>query len=150
MLIESLKLEPKADELERGLSPLLYASAFFVLTVSLLEPILSWVAVLALCSVGVRANLYFRPQQKPIAMRTVNLLAILAAVSLAWFSLSIGLLMTMVNLLVMGCAFKLMKINHEKDLKQLFATLVFLTACGFIFQQGIAYAFLYSIVALIF
>ncbi len=149
MLIESLKLEPKADELERGLSPLLYASAFFVLTVSLLEPILSWVAVLALCSVGVRANLYFRPQQKPIAMRTVNLLAILAAVSLAWFSLSIGLLMTMVNLLVMGCAFKLMKINHEKDLKQLFATLVFLTACGFIFQQGIAYAFLYSIVALI-
>lgn len=149
MLVESRKNTITSEQLERRLSPLLYASAFIVLVVSMMEPILIWVALLAVCSVSVRANLYFRPKQAPMAMRTINLLAVLAAIALAWFSLSIGLLMTMVNLLVMGCAFKLMKINHEKDLKQLFATLVFLTACGFIFQQGIAYAVLYSLIAII-
>ncbi|MBT0587312.1 transglutaminase family protein [Alteromonas oceanisediminis] len=128
---------------------LLLSMAYAILVASMTTPVMIWIVILAACACVVRISFYLRWQTAPLRMRTINLLAILGALALAWFSLSIGLLLSMVNLLVMACAFKLMHIAHEKDVKQLFVTLLFLTACGFIFQQSLVYTGLYVSVALI-
>ena len=138
-----------AQQLESGKTALLLAIAFGILTITLFTPVLIWITILAVCATCVRIYVFWKEPTHTLTMRTINLLAVLAALALAWFSLSIGLLLTMVNLLVMACAFKLLKINRRKDLGQLFASLLFLTGCGFIFQQGIAYTAIYVIVILI-
>lgn len=148
MLINSAPLQTE-QQLETGTTALLLAIAFGILTISLFTPVLTWITILAMCATCVRVYVFWRRPTQTLTMRTINLLAVLAALALAWFSLSIGLLLTMVNLLVMACAFKLLKINRRKDLGQLFASLLFLTGCGFIFQQGIAFTAIYIVVIVI-
>ena len=128
---------------------LLLSIAYSLVVVTMVTPVLSWILILALCTFVIRVGFYLERQKTSLATRTVNLLAILAAIALAWFSLSLGLLITMVNLLVMACAFKLLRINSPKDIKQLFASILFLTACGFIFHQGIVYVLIYALNTLV-
>ncbi|MDM7861179.1 DUF3488 and transglutaminase-like domain-containing protein [Alteromonas sp. ASW11-36] len=148
MIVATTKPQSAID-IEQSITPFIMALAYIALVFTMLTPVLSWITVLAVCVVIVRGSFYFRDQQPQIALRTVNLLAILAAITLGWFSLSLGLLLTMVNLLVMACAFKLLRITRRKDLTQLFASLLFLTGCGFIFEQGLLHTSIYVSITLV-
>ena len=147
MLVYQTK--PSSDNFDTDQSikntSILLSMAYAVVTLTLFTPVLSWILILATCACVIRIGFYFSWQVTSIETRTINLLAILAAIALAWFSISLGLLVTMVNLLVMACAFKLMRINSTKDIKQLFSSIVFLTACGLIFQQGIVFFVIYAV-----
>ncbi|WP_100641769.1 transglutaminaseTgpA domain-containing protein [Alteromonas facilis] len=147
LLANSVTMSPQ--RLERSLCMLLLATAYALITATLFTPLLIWISILAGCVTVMRYVLFFRHAHQPMSMRSINLLAVLAAIALAWFSLSLGLLLTMVNLLVMACAFKLMRINNDKDIRQLAATLLFLTGCGFIFEQGIVHSIIYFSITLL-
>ncbi|MDP2537167.1 transglutaminase family protein [Alteromonas stellipolaris] len=116
---------------------MLLATCFMVLTLSLLTPLLTWVVLLAICAVIMQSALYFRWQEYNPSSRTVNLLAVLSLIALGWFGLSIGLLNSMINLLVIACSLKLMLLSRTKDFLQLFCSCIFLVGCGFIFALGI-------------
>jgi transglutaminase-like putative cysteine protease len=116
---------------------MLLATCFMVLTLSLLTPLLTWVILLAICAVIMQSALYFRWQEYNPSSRTVNLLAVLSLIALGWFGLSIGLLNSMINLLVIACSLKLMLLSRTKDFLQLFCSCIFLVGCGFIFALGI-------------
>ncbi len=122
----------------------LLALVFALLTLSLYTPVMLWVSLLLLCTVMVRLALYWGWYHSVPSQRTINLLAILAAVTLAWFSLGLGLLLSMVNLLVMACALKLMLMSKRRDFLQLFISALFLTGCGFIFHQSMWATLFYS------
>ncbi|MBB68369.1 MAG: transglutaminase, partial [Rickettsiales bacterium] len=83
---------------------MLLSTCFMVLTLSLLTPLLTWVILLAICAVIMQSALYFRWQEYNPSSRTVNLLAVLSLIALGWFGLSIGLLNSMINLLVIACS----------------------------------------------
>lgn len=116
---------------------MLLSTCFMVLTLSLLTPLLTWVILLAICAVIMQSALYFRWQEYNPSSRTVNLLAVLSLIALGWFGLSIGLLNSMINLLVIACSLKLMLLSKTKDFLQLFCSCIFLVGCGFIFALGI-------------
>ena len=116
---------------------MLLATCFIVLTFSLLTPLLTWVVLLAICAVIMQTALYFGWQEYNPSSRTVNLLAVLALIALGWFGLSIGLLNSMINLLVIACSLKLMLLSRTRDFLQLFCSCIFLVGCGFIFALGI-------------
>jgi len=116
---------------------MLLATCFMVLTLSLLTPLLTWVVLLAICAVVMQSALYFRWQEYNPSNRTVNLLAVLSLIALGWFGLSIGLLNSMINLLVIACSLKLMLLSRTKDFLQLFCCCMFLVGCGFIFALGL-------------
>lgn len=151
MIFFNSKAEPKHFDTDNSVKSaiILLSIGYGVVVATMLTPVLSWILILGACTCVIRFGFYFGWQVTSIETRTVNLLAILAAVALAWFSLSLGLLITMVNLLVMACAFKLLRVNNAKDIKQLFSSLLFLTACGFIFHQGIVFVVVYTINTLV-
>ncbi|NMH58793.1 transglutaminaseTgpA domain-containing protein [Alteromonas ponticola] len=114
-----------------------------VLSLSLLEPLMVWVILLTLCTLFVRISLYLGWYQNAPNQRTINLLAVLSSLALAWFSLNLGLLFSMINLLVVACSLKLITLSKRRDFLQLFACGLFLIGVGFIFQQGILSALFY-------
>jgi transglutaminase-like putative cysteine protease len=116
---------------------LLLALCFTALCMSLHSVLMVWVIILTLCALGAQLGLYFSHQQHPIATRQVNLLAILSLLALAWFGMSIGLLNSMINLLVIACALKLLQLNAKRDFLQLFSACLFLLGCGFIFNLSV-------------
>lgn len=122
---------------------LLIACTLGGIGLSLFSPLMLWVLVLCLCAVTVRLLLFLGWYPHPPETRTVNLLAILSVLALAWFSFQQGLLLIMVNLLVTACSLKLMVLRQQRDFLQLFLCLVFLCGCGYIFEQNIFYSFLY-------
>ncbi|MEW9798246.1 transglutaminase TgpA family protein [Alteromonas sp. CYL-A6] len=119
------------------------AILFALLSLSLMTPLLLWVLLLAGCAVLVRVALFCGWYQSAPSVRTVNLLAVLCALALAWFSTGLGLLLSMINLLVMACALKLMMMSRRQDFLQLFTAMLFLIGCGFIFAQSYASLFFY-------
>ena len=121
------------------------AVLFALITLSLTSPVLLWVMLLAGCAVMVRIALYLGWYHSAPSVRTINLLALLCAIALAWFGISLGLLLSMVNLLVMACALKLMIMSKRKDFLQLFTAMLFLIGCGFIFAQSIAALTMYLV-----
>lgn len=122
---------------------LLISIVFALLSISLYSPLAFWVLLLAMCGLAVRVVLFFGWYQHAPSKRTVNLLALLSGVTLASFSFSLGLLVSMVNLLVMACALKLMLLSRRRDILQLFVCCLFLTACGFVFEQSVAASLFY-------
>lgn len=116
---------------------LLLAITFIALVMYLITPLLAWVVIIAVCAMGIRVALYFGWQQTSVSSRTVNLLAILAIITLSWFGLAIGLLNSMINLLVIACALKLMLLTHSRDFLQLFTACLFLIGCALIFSLTI-------------
>ncbi len=128
-----------------GYKASLFMALFLMMvSLSLWSPLLIWVILLCLCTVTVRVALYLGLYRHAPSTRTVNLLAVLSAVALAWFSLELGLLKSMVNLLVMSCSLKLLMLSRTKDSLQLFAAGLFLIGCGFIFSQSMAAMAFYS------
>lgn len=121
------------------------AVLFALITLSLTAPVMLWVMLLAGCAVIVRIALYLGWYHSAPSVRTINLLAVLCAIALAWFGMSLGLLLSMVNLLVMACALKLMIMTKRTDFLQLFTAMLFLIGCGFIFAQSIAALTMYLV-----
>jgi len=118
--------------------------ALLLLAFTLGEPLLIWIQILLVSAIGMRLALFFNVQKHLPSIRTINLLALLCAVGLAYSGWHLGLLLGMSNLLAMGCALKLMRMRKHQDYFRLVAATFFLICCGFIFQQSLFFAFLYS------
>ncbi len=131
--------------LNRNLSHLLLSLALVILSVSLFEPVLSWIQVLVFCAFVMRISLYLGIQKHSPSIRTLNLLALLSGLVLAYFSWQLGVLLGMVNLLVMACSLKLMQLRNQRDYYQLVASVLFLISCGFIFEQSIIYSLIFGL-----
>lgn len=128
----------------------LYLSiALLMVTITLTDPVLLWVQILVVCAVTMRGALFFDLQKHLPSVRTVNLLALLSALVLAYSGWHLGLLLGMLNLLVMACALKLMMMRKHRDYFRLITSCLFLVGCGFIFQQSITMSMLYGVVVLL-
>ncbi|NVK55456.1 MAG: DUF3488 domain-containing transglutaminase family protein [Alteromonadaceae bacterium] len=141
-------MQPIEKPIRSQLASALIAAVFCVLSISLYAPLMIWVLLIALCATGMRLVMYFGWYQPVPSGRTVNLLAVLCCVCLAWFSLQIGLLITMVNLLVLAGALKLMVLNRPRDLFHLFCTSLFLVGVGFTFHQSVLMTLFYCLLTL--
>ncbi|MCC2603907.1 transglutaminase family protein [Planctobacterium marinum] len=114
-----------------------------LLTLTLFEPIMFWVSILVLVSVLIRIALFLEWHKHLPKTSTINLLALLSALVLAYTGWHLGLLLSMVNLLVMSGALKLMMMRKVRDFLILALVQIFIIGCGFIFNQGIFYALIY-------
>ncbi|TRY29329.1 DUF3488 and transglutaminase-like domain-containing protein [Aliiglaciecola sp. M165] len=130
-------------------SHLLLTLVFFIVSFSLLEPVMSWILILVICATVMRTALYLELHKHAPSIRTLNLLALLSAIVLAYFSWQLGILLGMLNLLVLACSLKLMLLRSDKDYFQLITSCGFLIGCGFIFQQGIAFSLFYFALTLV-
>lgn len=128
---------------------LILTGTFLFVSISLLEPVMSWILVLVVCAVVMRTALYLQLQKHAPSIRTLNLLALLSAIVLAYFSIQLGVLLGMLNLLVLACSLKLMLLRTNKDYYQLVTSCGFLIGCGFIFQQGIGFSLFYLLLTLL-
>ncbi len=141
-------MQPVEKPIKNQLASALIAGVFCILSVSLYEPLLFWVLLIALCATGIRLIMYVGWYQPVPSVRTVNLLAVLCCVCLAWFSFQVGLLITMVNLLVLAGALKLIILNRPRDLFHLFCTCLFVVGVGFTFYQSMLMTLLYCLLTL--
>lgn len=125
-------------------SHLILSINLLLLTITLFQPILFWVFILVFVSVAIRVALFFDWHKHLPSVNTINLLALLAAIVLAYTGWQAGLLLSMVNLLVMSGALKLMMMRKVRDYFLLILVELFIIGCGLIFNQTIFYALLYS------
>lgn len=93
-----------------------------------------------------RVSLNLGLQKHAPSLRTINLLAVLCGLVLAYFSWHLGALLAMINLLMMACALKLMLLRGNRDFYQLIASAIFLVGCGFIFEQSIGFTLIYIVI----
>ena len=128
---------------------LILSIAMLVLTAVLNQPLMGWVILMMTCATVIRFYLFRAGQTQKLSPRLINLLAVLACIALAWFSGQQGLLEIMVNLLVTGCALKLLILRQTRDFLQLTACAFFLIGCAFIFEQALSTAILLSIIVLL-
>lgn len=124
-------LKPSALSSHKPVSYFMLAIAYGVLLLTLTEELMIWVIILGLCAIVVRTVSFEKSSHLPNA-RTVNLLAVLSLFALTWFGFSIGLLNSMINLLAIAFALKLMLLDSKRDFHLLFCTSLFLIGCGFI------------------
>ena len=110
---------------------LLLCAAFSLILSTLTSPLMIWVLMLSGCAVVVRVAGLSTLHSLPTT-RTVNLLAVLAVFALSWFGFSVGLLDSMINLLTIACALKIMLVKNKRDFHLLICTCLFLIGCGFI------------------
>lgn len=110
---------------------LILSLAFSLILFTLTAPLMLWVLMLGGCAVIVRIAGLSTLQNLPTS-RTVNLLAVLAMFALSWFGLSVGLLDSMINLLTIASALKVMQVEKKRDFHLLICTCLFLIGCGFI------------------
>ncbi len=110
---------------------LLLCTAFSLILSTLTSPLMIWVLMLSGCAVVVRIAGLSTLHSLPTS-RTVNLLAVLAVFALSWFGFSVGLLDSMINLLTVACALKIMLVKNKRDFHLLICTCLFLIGCGFI------------------
>lgn len=110
---------------------LVLSLAFSLILFTLTAPLMLWVLMLGGCAVIVRIAGLSTLQNLPTS-RTVNLLAVLAMFALSWFGLSVGLLDSMINLLTVASALKVMQVEKKRDFHLLICTCLFLIGCGFI------------------
>jgi len=115
----------------KSTSYLMLAIAYGVLLFTLTDELMAWVIVLGMCALVVRVLVFLRSSQLPHS-RTINLLAVLSLFALTWFGFSIGLLNSMINLLAVAFALKLILLDSKRDFHLLFCTSLFLIGCGFI------------------
>ena len=123
---------------------LLLSINLLVLTITLTTPLLFWVSLLVFVSVAIRLALYLGLHNQLPNNRTINLLALLAAIVLAWFGWQMGLLLSMINLLVIAGSLKLIMMRKVRDFFLLVLVQIFIIGCGFIFHQSILFALLYG------
>ena len=128
---------------------LILSIALVILTLTLHQPLKAWVILMMLCSATIRIYIFRVGQTQRLSSRLINLLAILACISLAWSSRQQGLLEIMVNLLITGCALKLLSLRQRRDFLQLAACALFLVGCALIFHQSMAITLMLSMVLLL-
>lgn len=126
-------------------SHLLLSINLLLLCFSLFEPLMLWISLLVVTSVLIRIALYLEWHKHLPKVSTINLLALLAAIVLAYTGWQVGLLLSMVNLLVMSGALKLMMMRKVRDYFILVLVEIFIIGCGFIFNQGLGFALIYSL-----
>ncbi|MBU3022595.1 DUF3488 and transglutaminase-like domain-containing protein [Aestuariibacter sp. A3R04] len=132
------------------LPSLLIAIFYAVISVSLVADTHFWILLLCLCACVVRLFLYLGWYNHAPGKRTVNLLALLASVTLITTSENMDVLHIMVNLLLLACSLKLILLHRRRDFYQLVISGVFIVACGFIFYQSLAWSLFYiSVFALL-
>lgn len=141
-------MQPIDKPIRNQTASALIALVFCVLSISLFEPLLFWVLLIALCATGIRIVMYVGWYQPMPSIRTINLLGLLCCLCLGWFSLQIGLLLTMVNLLILAGALKLIIINRPRDLFHLFCTCLFILGMGFTFHQSVLMTLFYALLTL--
>ncbi|BDX06460.1 transglutaminase TgpA family protein [Planctobacterium marinum] len=124
---------------------LLLSLNLLFLCFSLFEPLMLWVSLLVITSVLIRIALYLEWHKHLPKVSTINLLALLAAIVLAYTGWQLGLLLSMVNLLVMSGALKLMMMRKVRDYFILVLVEIFIIGCGFIFNQGLGFALTYGL-----
>ncbi|MBC3764353.1 transglutaminaseTgpA domain-containing protein [Neptunicella marina] len=131
---------------------LLLTCCLLLSCIALFDVLLIWVSGLLIISGIIRISLLRHTQKHTITQRTLNLLAVLSLVVLFWYGWQIGLMNSMLNLLVLACAFKLIKLENHKDFLQLSLSTLFIIACGFMFYQQIIAVVFYSllVIALLF
>lgn len=115
----------------QSVAVLLLCAAFSLILSTLTSPLMIWVLMLSGCAVVVRVAGLSTLHNLPTS-RTVNLLAVLAVFALSWFGFSVGLLDSMINLLTVACALKIMLVKNKRDFHLLICTSLFLIGCGFI------------------
>lgn len=128
-----------------NLSQILLVICLIATTITLYTPVMAWIHLLMLSSGCVRIVLFLNKRYQLPSIRTLNLLALLSGIVLAYFSIQLGLLLAMVNLLVMACALKMMLMRNTRDYFQLIISCGFLIGCGLIFQQSISFSLLYLV-----
>ncbi|OFI36115.1 hypothetical protein BFC17_10490 [Alteromonas lipolytica] len=141
-------MQPIDKPIRNQTASLLIALVFCVLSLSLFDPLLFWVLLIALCATGIRIVMFVGWYQPMPSPRTINLLGLLCCVVLGWFSLQIGLLLTMVNLLILAGALKLIMLNRPRDLFHLFCTCLFILGMGFTFHQSVIMTLFYGLLTL--
>ena len=141
-------MQPIDKPIRNQTASALIALVFCVLSLSLFEPLLFWVLLISLCATGIRMVMYFGWYQPMPSLRTINLLGLLCCLCLGWFSLQIGLLLTMVNLLILAGALKLIILNRPRDLFHLFCTCLFVIGMGFTFHQSVVMTLFYGLLTL--
>ncbi|WP_334018536.1 transglutaminase family protein [Alteromonas sp. S015] len=115
----------------KSVAVLMLCIAFSFILFTLTTPLMTWVLMLGGCAVIVRTAGLSALNSLPTS-RTVNLLAILAVFALSWFGFSVGLLDSMINLLTVACALKIMLVEKKRDFHLVICTCLFLIGCGFI------------------
>ncbi|WP_269520420.1 transglutaminase family protein [Alteromonas sp. BMJM2] len=130
-VVNSLDMAITPSTSHKSTSYLMLAVAYGVLLLTLTDELMVWVIVLGMCALVVRVLVYLKSSQLPHP-RTINLLAVLSLFALTWFGFSIGLLNSMINLLAVAFALKLILLNSKRDFHLLFCTSLFLIGCGFI------------------
>ena len=109
---------------------------FFMVIVTLSQPIMAWVWILCLCTFTI-AIIRIKRNLPSIKNITLNLLAIFCMLLLIYLSSNFGLMATMVNLLVVAACLKLINLRNHADYYVVLIVLFFLIACGFVYHQSI-------------
>ena len=132
----------------KNIALLLLAAVLVFVSFSLFTSVLTWILLLVACAAVIRGAIYCNYYKHLPSVRMLNLLALLSILGLIYSALSAGLLFGMVNLLVLACALKLMKMRSQKDVYQLVISLFFLIGCGFIFNQSIGFSLFHALMCL--
>ncbi|GAA0356250.1 DUF3488 and transglutaminase-like domain-containing protein [Bowmanella denitrificans] len=140
-----LRLNPSAH----NNAHLLLTLILMALSLTLFEPLQLWVLLLVLCAVIIRVSLYLNWQKHQLSIRTLNLMAILCAIVLAYFGWQLGLLLGMLNLLVMASSLKLMLLASRRDYFQLIGVQFFLLGAALVFNQNIAFSLFYALLCVL-
>ena len=125
-------------------SHLLLSLNLALLTLTLMEPLMFWVAMMVVASVVIRIALFLDWHKHLPKHTTINLLGLLAALVLAYTGWHKGLLLSMINLLVMSGALKLMLMRKVRDYFLMVLVELFIIGCGFIFNQTPVFTALYG------
>lgn len=118
--------------------------SYLLLSLSLYDPLMIWVLILVIISVSMRLAYFASWHYQLPTIRTINLLAVLCAMLLAYTGFQIGLLLSMINMLVMASALKLMQMRTARDYFLLVCAQFFIVGCGLIFEQNIAFSAFYG------
>ncbi len=124
---------------ERGQpqSAILLALSLLACALLLTTPLQVWILLLIVVAVISRVSVSLGWQKDTLSLRTMNLLALLSGLALIYFGWGNGLLEGMINLLVLASGLKLMLLKNQRAYHQLALSLLFLTACLFIYHQSI-------------
>lgn len=131
---------------KRQFTPICYISAltFGVILIPLMTHLMTWVLVLALCSIVV-CMIRASASLPDLRNRTINLFSTFCLALLVLFYDDYGLLSTMINLLVVACSLKFIMMRTDADFHLLSIVFMFLIAAGFIFNQSLFFALYYGV-----
>ena len=119
--------------------------SYLMLVIAMQSSLFLWISLITILFVLWR----FLYQVKITTLPTtgvINILAIICSLLIFYFSLSAGVLPGMINLLLIGCAMKLLILSSIKEVKNLSLAFYFIIASAFIFKQGIGFTiYIYTI-----